>query len=1420
MAELAPLAYRGDVIRPIPTALLAAILLSLGCASGGDPAEPDAAANEGPRDAATVTPPDASPPLPVADAEPDAPADAARERDAAQDAAADTTSADAGQEDMGPDGAGPDAGLPDAAPDLGDAEVYEPDAKEPDARPEPDAAPDEPPTVLFEGPAAGATLVAGAPFDLRIRVGDDVDPPDTLRITLGSSLDGRIAFLGPDAEGLVSASPALSPGEHTISVTAMDSAGQQSRAALALTLIANEAPTLEWLAPDEGATFGFGEEVRLELRAADDRDAAETLGFGLESSVEGPLAAFGPDAEGRVTFASEALSVGEHTLTATLTDSLGSATELSRTITVERAERALVVVIDPQAPDTTQPLDARVLEPPEGALSWAWHLGEEATDVVGARVPALRTARGQTWRAEATITAANFVYRGAAEVSVGNAAPRIESAAIEPARVATQGRFTCSYAGWGDPDEDAEAVSYAWFLNTEPPTPVEGEGDTLDASDLEPGDRVFCEVTPDDGDDAGEPRRSPVAAVNVPPELVSLELRVQDGGPALATATLLCEAVAADEELAEVTLGYAWRVGPELVPDADQATLAGAFAKGEVVTCVVTTHDGIEAGQSLEASVGIGNAPPRAEAVAIVEAAPDPCTPITCTFDLTDDDPADAEGLASVVALLVEPPDCPAPCELEVIALPDAVYTPGVEGPNLPVGAQVRCRVSADDGAGAPNSIGAPAESPVVGIVAGGDADLDGVCDADDQCNGDDASGNADGDANCDDEDLCWGDDDTGDGDGDGLCLDTERDTTNTSDADPDSDGDLLADGDEFLVHGTAPDAEDSDAGGTRDGDEVAVGTDPLAVGDDTAVRRIFVTAGLHDADLGGLVGADDVCDVEATDAGYATSFRALLSDARFDAASRIGEAAYVRSDLSVLALNRAGLLDGQLGAALNLTAAGEEVGGRAWSGSGPAGQVAETCADWSNAGAGSEASAGEVSRVDEGWLAAEAQTCDARLRLYCVEIDDADGDGLSATEEATAGSNPDDPDSDGDGLDDGDEVFRHGTDPADADSDDDLLTDGDELAGTTDPLDVDSDDGGTRDGDELAMGTDPNAGGDDAPARRVFVSSSTQNADLGGLDGADALCSALAAAAELHRADEFRALLSTTDTDARDRIDDGTYINTQLSIVADDHADLFDRSLDRSMRVTERGVRANNNLATWTGSAATGTYDAVTDCSAWHSSSDLIFTTVGNANSTGSGWMNNAGNACGSSSMRLYCVEVPPAEILFFSEYGEGSGSNKWLEIYNGGPNTVALDDYQLAICRNGCLDWETFIPFEAGAQLAPGAVWTVANPNAVAAVLAGADQTAGSLTVNGDDAIGLLRSGGEAVDVIGDFVDPGMYWAVAGTAIGTRNHTLTRKCSVRRPSLDWDSARGTTPANAQWVVLPEDTFDGIGDRAECAPP
>ncbi|HLG32226.1 MAG TPA: OmpA family protein [Ignavibacteriaceae bacterium] len=88
----------------------------------------------------------------------------------------------------------------------------------------------------------------------------------------------------------------------------------------------------------------------------------------------------------------------------------------------------------------------------------------------------------------------------------------------------------------------------------------------------------------------------------------------------------------------------------------------------------------------------------------------------------------------------------------------------------------------------------------------------------------------------------------------------------------------------------------------------------------------------------------------------------------------------------------------------------------------------------------------------------------------------DKDGDGIGRCDEQKSGTDPHNPDTDNDGLSDGDEMLIYKTNPLKSDTDGDFLSDFDELfTYKTDPLNADTDGDGLSDGDEvLDYTTDP----------------------------------------------------------------------------------------------------------------------------------------------------------------------------------------------------------------------------------------------------------------------------------------------------------------------------------------------------------
>ncbi len=171
-------------------------------------------------------------------------------------------------------------------------------------------------------------------------------------------------------------------------------------------------------------------------------------------------------------------------------------------------------------------------------------------------------------------------------------------------------------------------------------------------------------------------------------------------------------------------------------------------------------------------------------------------------------------------------------------------------------------------------------------------------------------------------------------------------------------------------------------------------------------------------------------------------------------------------------------------------------------------------------------------------------------------------------------------------------------------------------------------------------------------------------------------------------------------------------------------------------------------------------------------------------------------------------------ASDLFISEYIEGaSGNNKALEIFNGTGSDVDLSNYSVKLANNGN-DWNTSVITLSG-TLSNNSVYTIGNNTSQndAQILA-ADLLTGSLSFNGNDAVGLFKND-SLIDIIGVYqTDPGTAWDVAGTSEATADHVLVRKAHITHGNTDWTTSAGTDAGDSEWIVYPNATYDYLGNH------
>jgi uncharacterized protein len=177
----------------------------------------------------------------------------------------------------------------------------------------------------------------------------------------------------------------------------------------------------------------------------------------------------------------------------------------------------------------------------------------------------------------------------------------------------------------------------------------------------------------------------------------------------------------------------------------------------------------------------------------------------------------------------------------------------------------------------------------------------------------------------------------------------------------------------------------------------------------------------------------------------------------------------------------------------------------------------------------------------------------------------------------------------------------------------------------------------------------------------------------------------------------------------------------------------------------------------------------------------------------------------------------APARADLILSEYVEGSSNNKALEIWNhtGASVDLAAGLYKIQIYFNGAVTPLNTIGLIG--TIANNDAFVLTHSSATATLLGLADQTSGSLSFNGDDAVVLVKGAGNTiVDAFGQIgFDPGTAWGSGTTS--TLDHTLRRKSSVCEGDV---VGSDVFDPSIQWDGFAVDDFSGLGAHSDgCGP-
>ena len=142
-----------------------------------------------------------------------------------------------------------------------------------------------------------------------------------------------------------------------------------------------------------------------------------------------------------------------------------------------------------------------------------------------------------------------------------------------------------------------------------------------------------------------------------------------------------------------------------------------------------------------------------------------------------------------------------------------------------------------------------------------------------------------------------------------------------------------------------------------------------------------------------------------------------------------------------------------------------------------------------------------------------------------------------------------------------------------------------------------------------------------------------------------------------------------------------------------------------------------------------------------------------------------------------------PGTGDLFISEYVEGSGNNKYIEIYNPTDNAIDLSAYALDLNTNGGATWsKDGTGYKNYTELSGSlpAKSVIVYKNSSAEIYEGEATVCNAVNFNGNDPVGLFKNG-ELIDIFGSFE--------AGSADFAKDMTYRRKSSVTGPSATYNA-------------------------------
>ncbi len=482
-----------------------------------------------------------------------------------------------------------------------------------------------PPECEITEPPAGTVGLPGETVRFAGIVSDTEDEPADLTVYWAADTVGELGSSVADESGGVSLDTgALGVGDHIVALYVSDTAGATCVDWIRYQVVdeaeTDNPPVVEITDPSDDATFEEGDEIEFSAVVSDVEDDVDDLEVVWLSADGEVLSTEGPDADGVVTFATDAFDVGEQVITIQVTDSDGNTSTDSVTIAVEAAEEedsgdgdtAAIdtgdVTGDGDAGETDGGSDGDASGGDDGATSGGEADGGATDDGTGTggsddgttddgATDGSGTDDGDADDGGADDGGADDGDADDGGADDGGERPVITDVNLGPDPAYTNDAMSCTPTAF----TPGSSFGYRWEINGET---VDASGSTLAASNHAKNDVVQCFATPYLGSEMGDEAESNIVVIsNTPP--TAPVIHIEPGVPE-AEEALVCiideESTDLDDDVISYT--FEWTVNGEPYSTATSTIWSGDTIPsgetrgGESWVCTVTPFDGEEEGPS------------------------------------------------------------------------------------------------------------------------------------------------------------------------------------------------------------------------------------------------------------------------------------------------------------------------------------------------------------------------------------------------------------------------------------------------------------------------------------------------------------------------------------------------------------------------------------------------------------------------------------------------------------------------------------------------------------------------------------------------------------------------------------------------------------------------------------------------------